>query len=72
LLKNNAFQWCEEAATTFEELKNAMCTTPILIMPDFTKHFILETDACDKSIEAVLMQGKQLIAFLSKVLGIKN
>jgi hypothetical protein len=39
-----------------QDLKNAMCTTPILTLPNFTKTFVLECDALGKGIRVVLMQ----------------
>jgi hypothetical protein len=38
LLKNEVFSWIEVATKYFEEIKDAMCTTPILATPEFTKN----------------------------------
>jgi hypothetical protein len=53
--KKGDFQWTDKQITTFEQIKQALCSTPVLALPDFLKPFILETNASDKSIGAVLM-----------------
>lgn len=71
LLKKNSFQWTEEHTTAFNKLKQILTTCPVLALPDFSKPFILETDACGSGIGAVLMQGGRPLAYMSKCLGPK-
>jgi hypothetical protein len=60
LLKKNAFTWTLVVNHAFQALKDVMCSTPILALPDFTKTFVLECDASGKGIGAVLMQDGSL------------
>lgn len=53
LLKKKSFQW-SEAQAAFECLKQAMTSTPVLVLPNFNKPFCIETDACDSGIGAIL------------------
>lgn len=54
-LKKDAFNWNESATTTFDALKTAMTTAPVLSLPNFSKPFLVETDASNYKLGAVLV-----------------
>ncbi|XP_058766610.1 uncharacterized protein LOC131640216 [Vicia villosa] len=66
LLRSTTFSWSTEASLAFTELKHKMTDMPVLALPDFTKSFIIETDASGVTIGAVLSQGGHPLAFFSK------
>ena len=68
LLKNNSFTWTPVAYHAFKALKEAMCTTLVLALPNFTKAFVLECDASRRGIGAVLTQDGRPLAFTNKQL----
>ena len=72
LKKGTIFVWTSIHQTAFDQLKQALTTAPVLQLPDFSKVFIIETDASAKDIGAVLQQEGHPIAYISKALGPKN
>jgi len=57
LLRKEAFAWTAEAAEAFAALKQALCTGPVLQMPDFERQFVVDCDASSTGFGAVLHQG---------------
>ncbi|KAL8140301.1 hypothetical protein V2J09_006322 [Rumex salicifolius] len=53
LLKMNGFKWFLDAEA-FKTLKQAFCIAPVLALPNIGKEFIVETDACEKELRAVI------------------
>jgi hypothetical protein len=47
LKKNTRFLWTQEQDIAFHCLKTKVSQAPVLALPDFSKPFVLETDACD-------------------------
>jgi len=54
--KNIEFVWSDTQENAFINLKNAFCSAPVLIIPDPNKAFVVETDASNFAIGAVLSQ----------------
>lgn len=52
----NAVQWTLEADTAFRTLQSALCGDPVLAVPCFENVFILQTDATEVRLRAVLSQ----------------
>lgn len=52
--KGKRFQWTEDCQRAFEQLKASLITTPVLAYPDPNKTFILDTDASNVGMGAVL------------------
>lgn len=69
LKKNELFVWTPDHQQAFLALKQALLTAPVLAFPNFDRPFVVETDASDCGIGAVLMQDQHPIAFLSRALG---
>lgn len=55
--KNKTFKWTDEAENAFRKLKILLTSNPILFMPDFSKPFIIESDASSDGAGAVLLQN---------------
>lgn len=72
LIKKDSFLWSEEANLAFNALKTAMTHPPVLALPDYNAHFVIEIDASSQGIGAVLMQHGHPVAFISKALSPRN
>ena len=68
----NSLVWTEVHDQAFHTLKQCVCSSPILRLPDVSKPFILQTDASCDGIGAILLQEegeiKHPVAFASKKL----
>ena len=71
--KAASFIWTDSCEQAFQRLKQLLCSAPILAYPDFGKNFVLQTDASDNGVGAVLSQlddsgNEKVIAYASKAL----
>ncbi|GJU45639.1 putative reverse transcriptase domain-containing protein [Tanacetum coccineum] len=68
--KKVKFEWGDKQETTFQLLKQKLCSAPILALPEGTKDFIVYCDASIKGLGTVLMQREKVIAYASRQLKI--
>lgn len=72
LKKKTRFVWGEECNTAFERAKECLVSAPILSCPNFEIPFIVQTDASNYGLGAVLSQeteeGEKVVCYLSRSL----
>ncbi|WVZ19426.1 hypothetical protein V8G54_006748 [Vigna mungo] len=66
LFKKDGFHYNMDAQRAFEILKEAVSRLPTLAIPDFSKPFVVETDASSKGLDAVFLQEGRPLAFWSQ------
>jgi hypothetical protein len=68
LEKGKEFKWDEACQKCFEELKERLTTTPVLVMSDIHKGFDVYCDASHLGLGCVLMQEGEVISYASRQL----
>ncbi|XP_073221483.1 uncharacterized mitochondrial protein AtMg00860-like [Cicer arietinum] len=71
LLQKDKFCWTKEATSACQALKINMVDLPLLAVSNFTKVFVVETDASSKGLGAVLRQEGKPLAFWSQGLSLR-
>ena len=56
LWKKTNLDWTTNCGTAFTQLKHGLLHAPVLDMPNFYSDFVVEINASDMSVGAVLMQ----------------
>jgi len=69
----NRVEWTPACAAAFDKLKTVLCSAPVLRTPDLEKPFVLQTDASQRGVGAVLSQLDEVgadhpVAFFSRKL----
>lgn len=72
LRKDKRWEWEEAQKSAFEKIRERLTTFPVLSCPDFSTPFVLQTDASNVGLGAVLSQtvdgNERAIAFASRTL----
>lgn len=67
--KGKKFEWGEKAEAAMQTIKEILVSAPVLANPDYSKPFIIQSDASDIGMGGVLVQGEgddeRIIAFTS-------
>lgn len=72
LKKNIKFIWTNDCENAFQQLKSSLCKAPVLRFPDYRKTFLIQTDASQFGLGAILAQvhadGEHPVSFASRTL----
>ncbi|MCO5580733.1 hypothetical protein L7F22_034603 [Adiantum nelumboides] len=64
--KNVKYVWTERKQEAFDKLKQKIISQPVLVLPDLSKPFEVQCDACGDCFGAVLLQEGHAIAYESR------
>nr|GEV33793.1 hypothetical protein [Tanacetum cinerariifolium] len=68
--KKVAFEWGDKQEAAFQTLKDKLCSTSILALPQGAENFIVYGDVSHKGLGDVLMQNEKVIAYATRQLKI--
>ena len=71
--KGSKFIWTAAHKNAFSTLKQKLCSAPVLSYPQLDREFVLQTDASDQGLGAVLAQkdsqgNEHVVAYASRTL----
>jgi hypothetical protein len=66
LARKVEFKWTPACQESFETLKKKLTTTPILILPDVHKSFLVYCDTSYTGLGCVLMKEGKVVAYSSR------
>jgi hypothetical protein len=73
LRKGNDVKWTVESKNSFDQIKRALTEAPVLIIPDYSKEFLIFSFASSDTLDVVFLQKnieglEQPISFFSRAL----
>ncbi|GKF60116.1 putative reverse transcriptase domain-containing protein [Tanacetum coccineum] len=68
--KKVKFEWGDKQETSFQLIKQKVCSAPIMSLPEGIKDFIVYCDASINGLGVVLMQREKVIAYVLRQLKI--
>ena len=57
LKKDHKYHWTSNCQYAFDNIKSLLCSVPVLVAPDFCKPYILNVNASDTGVGAILLQA---------------
>ena len=66
--KNTKFVWSDKCEEHFQLLKDALTSTPVLILPSGSEGYTVYCDASRVGLGCVLMQNGRVVAYASRQL----
>nr|GFB48798.1 putative reverse transcriptase domain-containing protein [Tanacetum cinerariifolium] len=66
--KDVKFDWDDKQEAAFQQIKQKLCSEPILALPEGSKDFVVYCDASIQGLGAMLMNREKVIAYASRQL----